>query len=542
MKLTQLKSFWLTTIVSAICRVRFVRKNIRLCRDDGPSQTPSPSPLPQPPQPKRPLNILVLFGDDWRHNSIGILNPIVQTPTLNALAANGIHFVNSYVTTSVCWVSRATYFTGQYMSRHNTTRVGDPQFYQRWNTTSWPALLQQSAAQYYVGHIGKWQFHNPNQFVESAFNFTSIFEYHVQPKTGVRFTEHTINETVRFLDEHGKLNNKNGTNVTTKPPHYHPFALTLAMFPPKSVTDGTIPSQNYQTRDAEYRIYQNTTIPIVTNNINDTSFRKLPYFLQSTTPPTESRRRYEQKYIPNQSFQENMQRYYALITEVDRALDRIIQLLKARGLYQDTVILFTTDNGYLHGEHGLSGKWYPYQESIRTPLIISDPRLTTSQRNTTRHEFIFNIDLAPTILSIGNVTFTTTTTNSNNQSLLPQQQQLQMQGMDITRLYLSNGTTTTSNNNNTANNGSNSTTTQWRENEVYYEHPTIQSRTYLTSSTALITLNYSYMIYPEWNNYEVLYDLIRDPFEQTNVVNETNYRAIVQWYRQRHAIWKERVK
>jgi hypothetical protein len=64
----------------------------------------------------------------------------------------------------------------------------------------------------------------------------------------------------------------------------------------------------------------------------------------------------------------------------------------------------------------------------------------------------------------------------------------------------------------------------------------------LTSSTALITLQYSYMIYPEWDNYEVLYDLLRDPLEQTNVANDTNYRFVLQYYRQRHAVLKEMVK
>ena len=549
-------SFWFTTIISIICRIPFLQTHLRQCHNDDDNNddiaptmmtpTASPSPImiePSPPtneryDPTQPLNILILYGDDWRYNSIGIMNPLLQTPTLDALAQNGIHFVNSYVTTSVCWVSRATYFTGQYMSRHQTTRVADPKFYQHWNTTSWPALLQQSEHQYYVGHIGKWQFQNPKQIVQSFFNFTSIFEYHVNAQTGIRFTEQTINDTIRFLDAYTQVNHETtatNTNRTTKKKK-HPFVLNLAMFPPKAVLDGTIPSLNYRTRDLEYNVYRNTSIPIVTNNINDTSFHQLPYFLQSTTPPTESRRRYEQKYIPNTSYQENMQRYYALITEVDTTLQSIIDLLKARQLYYNTVILFTTDNGYMHGEHGLSGKWYPYQESIRVPLIVADPRMTPSQRNTKNHHFVMNIDLAPTILSIGNVTLPNRNSSSNNNNSSSNSNSLptpqQMQGMDMTQLYLPQKNTATTNN----------STIPWRDNELYYEHPTIQNRNFLTASTALISLQYSYMVYPEWNDYEVLHDLIRDPLEQINVINYTNYSTIVQYYRQRHALWKEAVK
>jgi arylsulfatase A-like enzyme len=248
-----------------------------------------------------------------------------------------------------------------------------------------------------------------------------------------------------------------------------------------------------------------------------------------------------------------MQRYYALITEVDTTLQRIIDLLKVRNLYNNTVIIFTTDNGFLHGEHGLSGKWYPYQESIRVPLIISDPRMTPTQRNTKNTQFIFNIDLAPTILSIANVSIPSS-------PLLPLAQQ--MQGLDITQLYLhpslsrirnninsaTTTTTTTTNNtirmknatttnNQTTNNMTLPTAVSWRASELYYEHPTIQSRTYLTSSTAYITLNYSYMIYPEWNHTEVLYDLINDPYEQTNVISNPKYSTVLQHVRQRHAYW-----
>ena len=72
----------------------------------------------------KPLNILVLYADDWRHDTLGVAgHPIVQTPHLDRHAAEGVRFTRNAVTTSICGVSRATLFTGQWMSRH-----GNPAF------------------------------------------------------------------------------------------------------------------------------------------------------------------------------------------------------------------------------------------------------------------------------------------------------------------------------------------------------------------------------------------------------------------------------
>ena len=127
---------------------------------------------------KKPLNILILYPDDWRHDSIGGVAPVVQTPFLNQLAREGIRFTYNMVTTSICLISRATLFTGQYASRHRSYRLRTPVFYDQWNKTSWPALLQQHPTHpYYTGHVGKWQYANPNRIVQTQlFNYTNIFE------------------------------------------------------------------------------------------------------------------------------------------------------------------------------------------------------------------------------------------------------------------------------------------------------------------------------------------------------------------------------
>lgn len=91
--------------------------------------------------------------DDWRHDSLGSVKPHIRTPFLDQLGKWGIRFSHNCVTTSVCWMSRATLFTGQYTSEHKSYKLKCPQFTkpEAWNN-SWPALLQRVGG-YFVGHV-----------------------------------------------------------------------------------------------------------------------------------------------------------------------------------------------------------------------------------------------------------------------------------------------------------------------------------------------------------------------------------------------------
>jgi len=99
-----------------------------------------------------PMNILVLYADDWRHDTLGVAgNPVVKTPVLDRLASEGVRFTHNCVTTSICGISRASLFTGQWMSRHGCRN------FRMWKTPwkeTFPGLLREHG--YYVGHVGKW--------------------------------------------------------------------------------------------------------------------------------------------------------------------------------------------------------------------------------------------------------------------------------------------------------------------------------------------------------------------------------------------------
>jgi arylsulfatase A-like enzyme len=95
--------------------------------------------------------------------------------------------------------------------------------------------------------------------------------------------------------------------------------------------------------------------------------------------------------------------YYRLISGVDESVGEIVKALREAGAAEDTVIIFTGDNGYYLGEHGLADKWYPHEESIRVPLIVHDPRLPRERRGAAVDEMALNIDLAPTMLALAGV-------------------------------------------------------------------------------------------------------------------------------------------
>jgi len=126
-----------------------------------------------PPKELSGMNILILYPDDWRWDSIGEENSQIQTPFLDSFVKENIRFRQNAVTTSICWQSRATLFTGQWASRHRSYKLRCPHFTvgKAWSQT-WAGMLRNAG--YYLGHIGKWQYHNSE--LKSRFDWGEYFE------------------------------------------------------------------------------------------------------------------------------------------------------------------------------------------------------------------------------------------------------------------------------------------------------------------------------------------------------------------------------
>jgi arylsulfatase A-like enzyme len=98
-----------------------------------------------------------------------------------------------------------------------------------------------------------------------------------------------------------------------------------------------------------------------------------------------------------------MRAYYRMLSGIDRVIGRIREELDRLHLAENTVIIYTSDNGYYMGDRGLAGKWSHYDQSLRAPMIVFDPRLDEKDRGQVRTELVLNVDIAPTVLALARV-------------------------------------------------------------------------------------------------------------------------------------------
>ncbi len=427
---------------------------------------------------KKPLNILVLLADDWRFDTLGCAdNPVVKTPNLDRLASDGFRFTQNCVTTSICGVSRACLFTGQWMSRHGNPAM--QMFKTPWAET-YPGLLRANG--YFVGHVGKW--HN-GQFPAGNFDFGRSYQgthWMKQPDgTEIHVTKKNENDALDFLRER---------------PADKPFCLTLAFF--ATHAEDKNPKQ-YLPQPESMSLYRDAIIPVAKSATVE-AFRKLPPFINEKN---ESRVRWHWRFDTPEKHQEMMKNYYRLATEVDATCGRVLEELKKQGVLENTLIIFTGDNGYFHGEHGLADKWYPHQESIRVPLIVRDPRM--AKRGGTSDDFTLNVDLAPTILAATGINAPAT-----------------MQGRDLAPLYLA------------------TEKPAWRT-EFFYEHATYKSADFIPASEALVRKDWKYMVWPDFG-VEQLFHLRADPLEETDLVKDPAHAKQLAQMRARFAELKAAAK
>jgi arylsulfatase len=414
----------------------------------------------------RPLNVVLLYADDWRHDTLGCAgHPVVKTPRLDALARQGVRFTHNSVTTSICGVSRASLFTGQWMSRHGN-RAFDA-FDTAW-TETYPGLLRDRG--YHVGLIGKW---HCGPFPQDRFDVGLSYggtHWQREPDGGeIHVTRKNERDALAFL--RGR-------------PQDRPFCLTLSFFATHAEDENP---QQYLPQPESQNLYADDTIPTPAT-AGEEFLNRLPEFL--TSEKNEGRIRWRWRFDTPARYQEFMKNYYRLATEVDSACGAVLDELEKQGLLANTLVIFTTDNGYFHGEHGLADKWYPHEESIRVPLIVMDPRMPADQRGTTNDALTLNVDLAPTILAAAGV------------AAPPR-----MQGRDIAALYLGHDLADVS--------------PPWRT-EFFYEHPTITNTARIPSSEALVRKDIKYIVWPDYDR-EQLFDLAKDPLETDDVIADPAY-------------------
>ncbi len=415
--------------------------------------------------PQKPPNIILLLTDDQRWDALGCAgNSIIQTPNIDALAGDGAMFTNAFVTTSICCTSRASIFSGQYARRHGIHGFSTS-FTQNALNNTYPLLLKQAG--YMTGFIGKWGV--GNTMPESYFDYWKGILG--QPKYEQTDPKGNYKHLTSIMGDQAEefLNMQN---------NQAPFCLSISFKAPH-VQDGDPRQFIY---DPQYKdLYKDVTIP-EPETADPQYYDSFPAFFKKDN---EARRRWDIRFSTPEKYQNSVKGYYRLITGVDKVVERIMNTLKQNNLDQNTVIIYTGDNGFYLGEHGLAGKWYGHEESIRVPMIIHDPHLPKSQHGRKYSQMALNIDLAPTILDYAGLT-------------IPEE----MQGKSLKPVVSAKNP-------------------EWRT-DFFYEHLFDHER--IPKSEGVVTHKFKYLRYIEQNPiYEELYDLEKDPYEKNNLANNPKY-------------------
>lgn len=323
-------------------------------------------------------NVLFLLTDDQRWDMMGSAgNSIVQTPHMDRLAHEGVRFRNHFVTTAICAVSRASFLTGLYSSCHGIhgfrTGLNEEQ-----HARSYPVRLRESG--YRTGFIGKYGV--GRDMPEDRYDYWKGFPGQGRyldkddPTSRPHLTEIMGNQAQEFLD--GCRDDQ-------------PWNLSISFKAPH-VQDNEAP---YFINDPKLdHMYSRVTIPDWKKN-DPRYYDELPEFLKDDY---EGRIRWVRRFGTPEDYQEKVKRYYRLISGVDIQIGRLLARLEEEGWLDNTVIVLAGDNGFFLGERGLAGKWTMHEESIRTPLVIRDPRATETA-GSVRDELVLNVDVCPTILS-----------------------------------------------------------------------------------------------------------------------------------------------
>jgi arylsulfatase A-like enzyme len=331
-------------------------------------------------------NLLFFFIDDQRDTTLGCMgDPIVQTPTIDRLAERGVLFRNAFVTTSICASSRACVMTGLTERTHGYN-FGKPPVAESFTRASYPAVLRQAG--YRTGFFGKFGANYENFDQLQASEDTKIFDsFENRDRPYLRKQE---DGTIRHIDE---LNTEGAIRFLQADAGQQPFALQVS-FSSGHAEDGD-KDNHYPFIDAVKDLYSDVTFP--EPRLNDPEiFMNQPEFLRESM----NRDRYYWRWDTPAKYQKNMRNYYRLISGIDVMMKRVLDTLDAQGLAENTVIIYVADNGYYMGDRGFAGKWSHYEESLRVPMIIMDPR-REAKRDV--QKMTLNIDVPVTLLDLAGV-------------------------------------------------------------------------------------------------------------------------------------------
>jgi arylsulfatase A-like enzyme len=420
-------------------------------------------------QAKKP-NIVFFFTDDQTSSALGCYgHPLVKTPNIDRLANQGTRFENAFVSQSICWVSRTTILTGLTGRSYGVPGNHDMAKPEAVENLYVDYLRD---AGYRTGFAGKWHAKMPKGWkAQDHFD-----EFH--PIGRNPFYKKQEDGTLRHETE---LIVDRGIEFIKNQPKNKPFAMNM-WFNACHAEDGDRRPGigHFPWPRAMDGMYEEDEIS--PPRLNDPEiFEKQPDFLKTTI----NRERFFWRWNTDERYRTNMRAYLRMVSGIDHAIGRFLKALEEQGLAENTIIVYTADNGYHMGNRGFAGKWSHYEESLRVPMVVYDPRVKGKARGQVRQESVLNLDLPSTFLSWAGLE-------------IPKK----YQGKTFEELV------------------SGADRVKWRE-YTFHEHFAVRHR--IPAFEGMRGERFKYVRYVDEKNYEFLHDLKNDPDELINLASNPKY-------------------
>jgi arylsulfatase A-like enzyme len=414
-------------------------------------------------------NIIVIVAEDMRYDELGFLEKTpVETPNLDKLAEKSLVFTNAYTTSPVCPASRAGIFTGLPVTNHGVVHYKSKMKKEIWQK-SYPVLLHEQG--YKTGFVGNFgmQIWNRKKYQEK--DFDSWFGF---PFGWGDYDEHDIDgrpvHSARLMEEQSlRFINLYKNN---------PFCLSISF---KS------PQLPWQIDPAYADELQNADI-----QLPETWNKKEILPKKAFSGNIYECENLSKKTTDLQSYQDTIRARYQLIYGLDKVVGRIMHELEMLGLLENTMVVFTSDNGFLLGEHGLWGKGWAFEESMRIPLMIYTGE---NSRAGYSNKLVTNLDIFPTLLNYAGIE---TGEEISGENLL-----LQTENPNKKQLFF---------------------------NQPYTRDSESDSWGKIPAFKAIISGNLKYVFYHETGE-EQLFDIEKDPQETKDLSSSKKYKKELETFR-----------
>ena len=339
-------------------------------------------------------NILFIMSDDHAAHAMSCYGSVInETPQLDRIAQGGMRFDNCFCTNSICTPSRATILTGTYNHINGATTLATPLDN---DVLTFSKLLQ--AHGYQTAFVGKWHLGQGPKHEPKGFDFWRVLPgqglYHdpeMIDREGRRVFQGYVTDLITDMSlEWLRTRDKARPFCLLcnhKAPHRHwePDAKHMQMY-----RDVKIPEP--ETFDDDYANRASAAEAATMRVARDLNRRDLK------ADPPEGLTVEEEK---SWKYQRYIKDYLRVVASVDDNVGRLLDYLEEEGLTEDTVVIYTSDQGFFLGDHGWFDKRFMYEESLRMPFIVRYPR--EIKAGTVNDDIMLNVDFAPTFLDFAGI-------------------------------------------------------------------------------------------------------------------------------------------